>query len=1151
MENTTSPSRKNRISETAAVVSVIILLVLTAVITLRGFQQLHRNHSLVKQTHDVLMLLEKTESFAKDAETGQRGFLITGREDYLEPFDDGVRRLDLVLKELSTRVATNPKQLESLSKLRTLVSVKIAELRESIAARRTGGIEAAQEIVNTNRGKRTMDSIRDVVSEMRQEETKLFETREKVERQSYQSGLWTSLLTSLVALSLVGATFYLIGKNRRRAERSSESIQTERERLRVTLASIGDAVIVTDTDGLVTSMNFVAESLTGWTMPEALDHSLSEVFNIVNETTRQPVENPAFRALNEGVVVGLANHTILIARDGTETPIDDSAAPIRDGRGELIGCVLVFRDISERKRDEEVIAEQLRLVALRADLSSAMAKTSTTSAALQDICQTIVDHLDMAFVRIWTIENDMQTLELQASAGIYTHLDGAHSRVPVGQFKIGRIASKRAPHLSNSVQTDPEVSDSDWAEREGMQAFAGFPLMIERRVVGVLAMFARHTIAQETLKQLEPLADGIAQFIDRKQFELRLRQRDDQLRLALDSAELGTWQIDPNTLSIHGDQRFKTIFGITSDHITYDQAIACLHVDDRGRVEDAIAATLRPQDPTPYAIEYRVVHPDDTVHWVYAKGRGNRVSGRLTSFDGTVADITDRKRMEGQLREAEAQFRLLADNIPQLAWIADAGTDGQVHWFNQNWYDYTGTTLEQMKGLGWHAVHHPEHATRVIEKFSQHVRDNRDWEDTFPLRRSDGQYRWFLSRMKVIRNESGDAVRIFGTNTDVTEQRELAEQLRINMAALSESDRRKNEFLATLAHELRNPLAPIKNAVQLMGMTELDNDTEELRQTMARQVEQLVRLIDDLMDVSRISRGKIVLRREVIDLAAIVAAAVEASSTFIAESGQRLTVDCPDNEVFVNVDPARITQVISNLLNNSAKYSDAGCEINLSVRQVNEQAHIEVRDNGIGIAPDRLQDIFHLFSQVNDTLERGAAGLGIGLTLVKTLVEMHGGSVWAESAGLGQGSCFTLTIPSVEKAKMTTAGIPRNLTNDRRAFKILIVEDQRALRVVLRRLLEKMGHEVQAVDGGTEAIATLETFRPEMIFSDISMPGMTGYELANQLRRREDMRGVYFVAMTGFGQQADRELAIESGFDEHMVKPVDVDRLQDLFDRLS
>ena len=392
-----------------------------------------------------------------------------------------------------------------------------------------------------------------------------------------------------------------------------------------------------------------------------------------------------------------------------------------------------------------------------------------------------------------------------------------------------------------------------------------------------------------------------------------------------------------------------------------------------------------------------------------------------------------------------------------------------------------------------------------------------------------------------------------GVMRDLTSAKKSQDEASELATRLSEMDRRKNEFLATLAHELRNPLAPIQNAVQLMGMLKLNPEIDELQQMMARQVEHLVRLIDDLLDVSRISRGKISLRSEIVELSAIIDAAVQASSTFIGENGQQLIVNVPDGDVIrVHGDPSRLIQVISNLLNNSAKYSDAGSRIELTVLLEDQVAVISVRDNGVGIAPEMLQSIFSMFSQADDTLERGSAGLGIGLTLVKTLVELHGGTVVAQSEGVGKGSTFTVRLPAVADLSSSTT-VPAIMAEavSARSFKVLIVEDMRALRVITTRLLEKLGHEVEFVENGPLALLKLDTFTPDVVFSDIAMPGMTGYELARRIRQRSDCSRVCLVALTGFGQSSDRDKALEAGFHEHMVKPVDIAVLQSLFEKLT
>ena len=276
-------------------------------------------------------------------------------------------------------------------------------------------------------------------------------------------------------------------------------------------------------------------ALVGWKTEEAARRTLEDVFRIVNEDTRQPVENPALRALKEGVVVGLANHTVLIAKDGQERPIDDSAAPIRDTGGTVVGTVLVFRDISERKRSEAALGERMRLLALNASVGEALVEGNGLEAMLQRCAEALVENLHGAFARIWTLNPQGDVLELRASAGLYTHLDGPHSRVPVGKYKIGLIAQERKPHLTNAVVGDPRVGDQEWARREGMVAFAGYPLVVDDRLVGVMAMFARQPLSETTLEAMASVADEIAVGIERKVGEERLHEQREWLPVTLAS----------------------------------------------------------------------------------------------------------------------------------------------------------------------------------------------------------------------------------------------------------------------------------------------------------------------------------------------------------------------------------------------------------------------------------------------------------------------------------------------------------------------------------------------------------------------------------------------------------------------------------------
>lgn len=510
----------------------------------------------------------------------------------------------------------------------------------------------------------------------------------------------------------------------------------------------------------------------------------------------------------------------------------------------------------------------------------------------------------------------------------------------------------------------------------------------------------------------------------------------------------------------------------------------------------------------------------------------------------TAAIAIERQQAEDALRESDERFRTLADNIPQLAWIADAGTDGQVHWFNRNWFEYTGTTLEQVRGSGWHVVHHPDHAERVIRKFVHHVQQGLDWEDTFPLRRHDGEYRWFLSRMKCIRDESGTVVRIFGTNTDVTQQRELEDELRRLTDDLSEADRRKDEFLATLAHELRNPLAPIRTGLQLMRMAGGSPETRERAGAMMeRQLTQLVRLVDDLMDVSRVSRGKIELRRERVLLATVVESAVETSRPQIEAMGHDLTVTLPTHPVLLDADLTRLAQVVMNLLNNAAKYSNRGGQIWLTAEQQHDEIAIAVRDTGIGIPADQLPRVFELFTQVDHDVDRAHGGLGIGLSLVKRLVEMHGGSVEARSDGPGTGAEFIVRLPVAANAPVPEPGdhaaaLPGPVPTPSR--RILVVDDNRDGADSLALLLEGLGHDICTAYDGKEALDVAERFRPDVVLLDLGLPKLDGYETCRRLQAQPWGRTAIRIALTGWGQDDDRRRSREAGFHHHMVKPVDL-----------
>lgn len=370
---------------------------------------------------------------------------------------------------------------------------------------------------------------------------------------------------------------------------------------------------------------------------------------------------------------------------------------------------------------------------------------------------------------------------------------------------------------------------------------------------------------------------------------------------------------------------------------------------------------------------------------------------------------------------------------------------------------------------------------------------------------------------------------------------------------LERADRQKDEFLAMLSHELRNPLTPIYNAVQILSLRGHDpEEVERIRGLIERQLQQLVRLVDDLLDMSRITRGKINLCKAPVDLAPVVSTAVETSRPLIESKGHELTVTLPETPLQVYADATRLAQILSNLLNNAAKYSETAGRIDLIVERVDDEACLRVRDTGIGIAPEMLPRVFDLFMQAESSLDRSQGGLGVGLTLVRQLVEMHGGTVEAHSAGLGQGTEMVVRLPVLSgPAAQDAAAGPASRSPQGGAvelLKILIVDDNEDSAESLAFLMRLAGHEVRTVYEGLSALQEVRTFLPDVVLLDIGLPKLDGYEVARRLCQEPGRDRMMLLAMTGYGQEEDRRRSREAGFDHHLVKPVDLDKLRGLLD---
>ena len=503
-------------------------------------------------------------------------------------------------------------------------------------------------------------------------------------------------------------------------------------------------------------------------------------------------------------------------------------------------------------------------------------------------------------------------------------------------------------------------------------------------------------------------------------------------------------------------------------------------------------------------------------------------------------ELLRRQRAEAALRQSDARFRQLADAMPQLVWTANL--EGHVDYINRRIDHFRAIECGADGSWSWQELLAPEDKARSAQAWETAWRSGQFYQIEHRLRMADGSTRWHLSRSLPLRDEEGRISRWFGTATDIHDLK-LAEQ------ALDESNRRKDEFLATLAHELRNPLAPIRNAAEVIKLrSPPDPMLQSARSTIDRQLQHMVRLIDDLLDVSRITRGALPLRMERVTLAAVLEQALEASRPHVEAGGHQLAVSLPEPDLYLKADPVRLTQVFLNLINNACKYTPQGGRIALRAEADGRDVLIEVSDTGIGIARNDLAGVFEMFTQGPSAAGDSSEGLGIGLALARSVVEMHGGSISAHSAGSGKGSEFRVRLPLLREAPdaQTAADEQAGSTRVDCARRVLVADDNREIVDTMAMVLRLNGHEVVTACDGLEAVATAERCRPEVVLLDIGMPQLDGYDACRRIRERPWARNISIIALTGWGRDEDRRKVSKAGFDAHLVKPVDLNTLLNL-----
>jgi PAS domain S-box-containing protein len=678
-----------------------------------------------------------------------------------------------------------------------------------------------------------------------------------------------------------------------------------------------------------------------------------------------------------------------------------------------------------------------------------------------------------------------------------------------------------------------------------------------------------------------------------------LRKNHEVLRLVHQTGKVGHWEWNALTDENRWSPENETIFGLKPGTFggTYQAWAKLVHPDDLPKAEEVARRAL---ETGHYFTEFRVVWPDGSVHWLESRATVFRDEhDKAVRMSGVNMDITERKRQEGALRQSEENLRRELDAARHLQQVSmqliqasgiqplyeqildaavgimrsdfasmqlfypERGTAGELRLLG-----HRGFTAEAAKFFEWvspssscscgmalntrQRVIVPD-VRRVLvgDYLEAHLRTGiRAAQSTPLLSRTDGAMLGMITTHWREPHEP-KAAELRLLDVLARQAADLIEGKRI-VEALHESDRRKDEFLAMLGHELRNPLAPLWSVIETLQRQKLnENELQRAYAVMQRQVMHLRRLVDDLLDVSRITRGTIELQKETVDLARIVDEAVEMAAPVIEDRGHNLTISEPRKTPSVEGDEARLTQVIFNLLNNAAKYTDPGGRINLTLEREDHQAVVRVRDNGSGIAADLMPKLFDLFTQGKRRPNRAQNGLGVGLTLVKQLVEMHGGTVQALSEGPGKGSEFVVRLPALvadgeKKPPPPRPALAPSAVAAATAACVLIVDDDLDVAESLAMLLEGLAQDIRMAHSGPEALEVARACLPNIILCDIGMPGMDGYEVARRLRQEPHLEKVLLAAVSGYGQEEDRRRSQEAGFDRHLVKPIGLATLEEL-----
>lgn len=768
--------------------------------------------------------------------------------------------------------------------------------------------------------------------------------------------------------------------------------------------------------------------------------------------------------------------------------------------------------------NEELETAKEELQSVNEELMTVNDQLQTRNVELTKISDDMTNLLGSAKVPMVVVGGDLRIRKFTSAAAKVMDLQSTDVGCPVGQRELKMDVSKLKSLIAEVIER-VHTEEREVRDREGHWHLLRIcPYWTsDNRIDGAVVVLTDIDDVKRAEMRLIESADYAESIVETIREPLLVLTADLKVKSA-NRSFYKTFQVKP---------------GETLDHSFYDLGSGQWDVPPLRRLLEEILAGDQTIE------EYEVEHDFPLIGHKVMLLNARQVSSRdstpnliLLAFQ----DVTEHRRAEMALLQSVERFRFLAETMPQM--IFTARPDGVIDYFNQHWSDFTGISAAVSENMSWMKFVLPDDLEETLGAWQHSIDTGEPFDHEHRFLSSDGNCRWHLSRAKALRDAAGSVLIWTGSSTDIEDQK-------ASEVALQEADHRKNDFLSMLAHELRNPLAALDCGIALLNGPDHESDRNWALPMAEHQVQLLTHMVDDLLDTSRITRGTLHLRKERVRPAEIIDQAVDTIRHLAETHGLELHIALAPELPQLEGDPARLEQVVSNLLTNAIKFTPRGGRIDVAARPDGNDLVLTVSDTGIGIGTDYLKHVFDPFAQLDTSLVRGRGGLGIGLTLVKAIVELHGGSVEARSPGPNLGSELIVRLPAVAAADAVGSETPaaiewstRDLPQETPRRRILMVEDNQDYALGVCRMLESARHEVLICGDGRTALAQAVVFAPEVVLLDLGLPGMDGYEIARRMRENESLAGTKIVVISGYASEEDRRHSRAMGVDEHLAKPV-------------